>query len=369
MSLDGFWQIGVWHHICLTYDGTVARLYADGVEVASAAKMWNLVPSRARIGRQVNDIAEFWDGMVDDVRVYDIALTPEQIQEVMRGDPLLAWDPQPKSGANVDIRSATSLNWSAGETAARHDVYFGADKNAVRAADLSSAEYMGRQSGTSFALKGSVEFGGGSYFWRVDEIEADDTTVHKGLIWGFTVPDYLIVDEFEDYTDDEGNRIYEAWIDGWTNGSGSQVGYLQAPFAERAVIHGGRQSMPLDYNNTKTPFYSEAERTWESPQDWTTHGVDTLRLYFAGGLTNTGDTLYIVLEDSAGHEAAAVRTNPADLLVPTWQDWSIPLSDLAAGGVNLAGVKRMYIGVGNRTAPTRGGSGRLYIDDIRVTRP
>ena len=34
----------------------------------------------------------------------------------------------------------------------------------------------------------------------------------------------------------------------------------QAPFAEQTIVHGGKQSMPLDYNNVKTPFYSEAER-------------------------------------------------------------------------------------------------------------
>jgi hypothetical protein len=77
--ITGFWEIGVWHHIALTYDGTTARLYADGVEVASAAKTWNLVRSQARIGQQVNDLSEFWDGAVDDVRIYSEALSAEEI--------------------------------------------------------------------------------------------------------------------------------------------------------------------------------------------------------------------------------------------------------------------------------------------------
>jgi len=55
----------------------------------------------------------------------------------------------------------------------------------------------------------------------------------------------------ESYTDDEGNRIYETWIDGWTNNTGSTVGNIQAPFAERAIVHGGKQSMPMDFNNTR----------------------------------------------------------------------------------------------------------------------
>jgi hypothetical protein len=79
VSVAGFWEAGVWHHIALTYDGTIARLYADGVEVASAAKTWNLVRSRARIGQQVNDLSEFWDGAIDDVRIYRQTLSPGEV--------------------------------------------------------------------------------------------------------------------------------------------------------------------------------------------------------------------------------------------------------------------------------------------------
>jgi hypothetical protein len=281
--IDNFWEPDVWHHIALTYDGTIARLYADGIEVASGAKTWNLVRGRAHIGRQVNTLVEFWDGAIDDVRIYKIALTPEQIREAMRGDPRIAWNPQPATGANVDIRDATELNWSAGDGAAQHDVYLGKDKDAVKVADAASPLYLGRQSGTSFSLDEQVEFGGGPYFWRIDEIEADGATVHKGLVWGFTVPDYLIIDEFEGYTDEQGNRIYESWIDGLTDGkSGSTVGNMVAPFAERTMIHGGKQSMPLDYNNVASPFFSEAQREFSPVQNWTAYGVGSLSLWFRG---------------------------------------------------------------------------------------
>jgi len=37
--------------------------------------------------------------------------------------------------------------------------------------------------------------------------------------------------------------------------------------------------------------------------------------------------------------------------------------------VNPAKVKKMYIGVGDRKAPAANGSGRIYIDDIRVIKP
>jgi hypothetical protein len=293
----GFWEPDVWRHICLTYDGSSARLYADGIEVASAAKTWNLVPSRAHIGRQVNDYVEFWDGAVDDVRVYNKALTPEEVTQAMRGDPQLAWNPQPKLGANVDIRDAETLSWSPGESAAQHDVYLGTDKTAVKTAGVSSPEYQGRQADTSFSTARLVAFAGGSYFWRIDEVGADGTTIHKGSVWGFTVPDYLIVDEFESYTNLSPNRVFQTWIDGWGfspddffpmgdpgNGTGSLVGYDPSvgDIMETRLVHGGGQSMPVEYNNVASPYYSEIERTWPAPQDWTLNGVADLSLWFLG---------------------------------------------------------------------------------------
>ena len=35
----------------------------------------------------------------------------------------------------------------------------------------------------------------------------------------------------------------------------------------QTIIHGGKQSMPFEYNNIKTPFYSETERTFDTPLD------------------------------------------------------------------------------------------------------
>ena len=35
------------------------------------------------------------------------------------------------------------------------------------------------------------------------------------------------------------------------------------PFAEKTIVHGGKQSMPFEYNNVSTPYYSEGERDLE----------------------------------------------------------------------------------------------------------
>jgi len=276
---------------------------------------------------------------------------------------LQAFGPSPAQGA-VDTAQAGVLGWNAGAKAQKHEVYLGQDAAAVAAADAKSPLYQGQQAGTTFDA-GALDWGK-TYYWRVDEISAGEAdSPWKGTVWSFTTASFIPVDNMESYTDEEGSRIYETWVDGWTNGTGAVVGNLVAPFAERAVVHGGKQSMPLDYNNTKTPFYSEAEQEFSPLQNWTVNGVDTLSLFWRGTATNGVGKLYVAVEDSTGK--VAVATNAAALTTTTWTEWKIPLSSLT--GVNLAKVKKLYVGVGDRKSPAAGGAGRIYVDDIRVTKP
>ena len=75
-----------------------------------------------------------------------------------------------------------------------------------------------------------------------------------------------------------------------------------APFAERTIVHGGKQSMPFEYNNVKTPFYSEAEREFSPVANWTVNGADTLSLWVRGNpvaYVAEGDK---VTMSAAGHD-------------------------------------------------------------------
>ena len=57
--------------------------------------------------------------------------------------------------------------------------------------------------------------------------------------------------------------------------------YLDEPFAEQTIVNGGSQSMPLEYDNGASPFYSEAEFD-VTRSDWAANGADTLRLFLHG---------------------------------------------------------------------------------------
>jgi len=80
--------------------------------------------------------------------------------------------------------------------------------------------------------------------------------------------------------------------------------------------------------------------------------------------TNGSAALYAVVEDSAGKSVVVTHPDPAAVNLAAWTQWKIPLSSLT--GVNLAKVKKLYLGAGDRKNPAPDGFGRLYIDDIQV---
>jgi hypothetical protein len=197
--------------------------------------------------------------------------------------PQRAYEPSPADGA-VDTVQSLTLTWTGGEKALHHELYLGDDANAVAAADTTSDLFKGSLSDTSYDT-GELEWGK-TFFWRVDEIntgEADSPWV--GRIWSFTTASFASVDDFESYNDVEGTgtRIYETWIDGYfDDSSGSIVGNLDPPFAEQTIVHGGLQSMPMDYDNSDSPFYSEAYREFSPLMNWTGNGVTDLSLWVRG---------------------------------------------------------------------------------------
>ncbi|MCU0914766.1 MAG: hypothetical protein MUC88_09410 [Planctomycetes bacterium] len=197
------------------------------------------------------------------------------------------------------------------------------------------------------------------------------------------------MDDFEKYTDDDeaGQAIFQTWIDGLKygdpnhpagdpqhapyyagNGTGAVVGNIPAPLAEEQIVRGGGRSMPMDYSDVKKPWYSEAQRTWSTTQNWTTSGADTLTLYFRGKADNSRAPLYVGIEDGAGRMAMMVHSDPAAVLATEWQRWHLPCADVRAAGVDVGAVKKMVMGVGDRRNPKPGGTGRIYVDDIRLTK-
>ncbi len=204
--------------------------------------------------------------------------------------PVQARAPQPATAA-TGVKLDATLDWRPGRLAASHKVYFGTDPNAVANGTV-TAKTVADHGFTPDPLNF-----GATYYWKVDEV---NTVTYPGDVWSFTTQPYVAVEDFESYTDKQGEAVFDAWIDGMINSNGSIVGYLTAvggTFCETTIVHGGRQSLPLEYNNVQTPFYSEAARTFETPQIWTGNGADALSLWFRGraaGFVDKGGNAYAV---------------------------------------------------------------------------
>ncbi|MBL7186460.1 MAG: LamG domain-containing protein [Phycisphaerae bacterium] len=328
---------------------------------------------------EVNDAAggapqgttTFAPGPLESEKVYYWRVDEFDSVETHKGDvwsfttPGAVGNPQPANGA-VDVSMTSTLNWTAADNAASHELYFGTDRDAVNNATTASPEYVGaRAIGSESHDPGKLAWHR-SYHWRVDEVYPAETV--KGLVWSFMTADFILVEDFESYNDIDppdpaSNRIFDKWIDGFgTTDNGALVGNDLPPYAEQSIVHGGGQSMPYLYdNNLKT---SEATLTLVSPRDWTAEGVTRLSLWFRGSSTNAAERMYVALNGNA----VVYHDDPAATLLGGWNGWIIDLQAFADQGVDLTNVTRITIGFGTKNAPAAGGTGQMIFDDIRLVR-
>lgn len=85
---------GEWHHICGTYDGADIRLYIDGEQDTGSPSAYrgeiDTNTNNLFIGRYSGSTSPgAWNGLIDDVRIYDYALSTEEIVKLLCVDPPL----------------------------------------------------------------------------------------------------------------------------------------------------------------------------------------------------------------------------------------------------------------------------------------
>jgi len=98
--------------------------------------------------------------------------------------------PNPADGAIIRD-TWVSLSWSPGDYAASHSIYIGENRDEVEAG--MGDTFRANQTDTSYAVgfpgfpypDGVVK--GTTYYWRIEDIEADGTTIHSGPVWSFTI--------------------------------------------------------------------------------------------------------------------------------------------------------------------------------------
>jgi hypothetical protein len=73
-----------WTHLAATYDGTTLRLFVNGTQVSSSARSGSLATSNGPLSLGGDPLyGQYFSGRIDNVRIYNRALTPAQIQTDM----------------------------------------------------------------------------------------------------------------------------------------------------------------------------------------------------------------------------------------------------------------------------------------------
>jgi hypothetical protein len=120
--------------------------------------------------------------------------------------------------------------------------------------------------------------------------------------------------------------------------------------------------MRFELQNQFEPYFTEATRTFDNPQDWTAYGIQALSLSFVGEHENNEHLMYLILEEKVEHPFTYACQSD------TWRQWTLALGQFSDSGVDLSSVKKCTIGFGDGTDSGQEGDDRdiVFIDQINL---
>jgi hypothetical protein len=192
-------EAGIWYHVALivTEGGATDTInfYIDGEPSGTPAQVGSEdSEGDYLIGTNKGLDGRWLNGLVDDVRLYNHALSEAEILAAMEGSEgyPYALGPNPDNGALLED-TWVNISWSPGDFAVSHDVYIGDNFDEVDVGAEST--FQGNQTGT-FIVVGFPGFAypdglvpGTTYYWRIDEVnDAEPNSPWKGDVWSFSIP-------------------------------------------------------------------------------------------------------------------------------------------------------------------------------------
>jgi len=181
-----------WCHIACSHDGVTLKCYLDGEETASTP-MGAITSSPTSVLIGSDGWGCDWIGAIDDVRIYDHALTESEILGTMVGQVWpYAYGPNPEDGA-LHADTWVTLSWKPGGLAVSHNIYIGDNFEDVN--NGVDETFRGNQDGV-FIVAGFPGYPypdglvpGTTYYWRIDEVnDSEPNSPWKGDVWSFMVP-------------------------------------------------------------------------------------------------------------------------------------------------------------------------------------
>jgi len=227
-----------WCFVALVVEPTQATVYVnEDYAVNSINHVAQEFSEPLWLGQCTYSADRFFDGQIDDARVYDHALTEGEILGAMEGAEgwPYALGPTPEDGA-LQEDTWVNLSWRAGDFAVSHDVYLGENFDDVN--NGAEVTFRGNQAETFFVVgfpgfpypEGLVP--GTTYYWRIDEVnDTEPNSPWIGLVWSFSIPPKTA------YAPDPADAAEQVEPDAdvsWTEGFGAKLHtvYLGESFEE-----------------------------------------------------------------------------------------------------------------------------------------
>jgi hypothetical protein len=366
--------INRWHHVLVRVDrNNVPDFYIDGVVTGKTVTSFTRTPTDNNnpvlIGKR--DDGLYFKGSIDDVLIYNRALSDTEIQELYWGSlSYKASVPNPadnQTGVGTDV----VLSWIPGNRAITHDLYFGTDFNEVNDADINdSTVYMGSQDANYWDVSNYNSNGLDSnttYYWRIDEVTASATT--KGDVWAFQTPilvDWWKFDESNGAVAHDSAGTHNGFVSGATWTTGHINGALSFDGINDSVYCGG-----VNYDNiTVSAWMKTSTQGALVSNRYTSSGSGTWYTLFSNAIeigdNSQGGYKYLYFDtndtntlDNAWHHIVYTKSGITHAI---YVDGSLNQQFTSNANINN-GSMPMYIG---KKWNYSGGWFNGKIDDVRI---
>ena len=108
--VDHDWATDTWYHVAGTYDGSTMRLYLNGTEQDTESPSVTTVIAGDGVVLSHSGVSEALDGLLDDVRVYNRALSETEIGDLAAGKHPQTSVATTTLGAALDVNGDLVLN-------------------------------------------------------------------------------------------------------------------------------------------------------------------------------------------------------------------------------------------------------------------
>ncbi len=190
-----------WHHLVTTYNGADAKIYLDGAVIHTQAKpTWNTPNNDLFVigGQTTNSFGPF-NGAIDDLKIYDRALTAQEVSSLFNVNRL-----DINAAPGIRIGSVSSL--SANLATINYQTFIGNITSVIRYGTSPSSlnntiNGVSGASGTNTILNGAIAITGlntsRTYYYQIESTNAFGTTLSEMASFKTVPSDFLVQFDFD----------------------------------------------------------------------------------------------------------------------------------------------------------------------------